>query len=147
MQLSSARVRSVVLPTQVLVSVAALAVCLAVPSGLVHDDYLRTVLWGGAILVSAVGWGAIVARRLYGDDDARVGWGLEAALGMAVHLALGGLLAMFSLVSVTTSYIAVTLGVALFARRSMAPRRSEGRTAGLGPSEGDGARRHPASRA
>jgi hypothetical protein len=53
--------------------------------------------------------GMLVARRLYGND-ARVGWGLEAALGMAVHLALGSLLAMLSLVSVTTSYITVTLG-------------------------------------
>jgi hypothetical protein len=105
------------LRTQVLASVAALAVCLAVPAGLVQDDYLRTVLWGGAILASAVGGGAIVARRLYGHD-ARVGWGLEAALGMAVHLALGGLLAMLSLVSVTTCYVAVTLGVALFAREA-----------------------------
>ena len=111
---TSARVRSVLRRPRVLVSVAALAVCVAVPTVLVHHDYIRTVLWGGAILVSAVGWGAIVARRLYGDD-ARVGWGLEAALGMAVHLALGGLLAMLSLVSVTTSYVAVTLGVALFA--------------------------------
>jgi hypothetical protein len=97
-----------------LVSVSALAVCLVVPAGLVDGDYLRTVLWGGAILVSAVGWGAIVARRLYGDD-ARVGWGLEAALGLAVHLALGGLLAVFSLVSLTTCCVAVALGVALFA--------------------------------
>jgi hypothetical protein len=101
----------------VLVSLAALAVCLAVPTGLVHDDYLRTVLWGGAILASAVGWGALFARLLYGND-ARVGWGLEAALGMAVHLALGGLLVMFSLVSVKTCYVAVTLGVALFAHEA-----------------------------
>jgi hypothetical protein len=96
------------------ISVVALAVCLAVPTGLVHGDYLRTVLWGGALLASAVGWGATIARLLFGED-ARVGWGLEAALGMAVHLALGGLLAMLSLVSVTTSYVAVTLGVALLA--------------------------------
>jgi hypothetical protein len=111
---ASPRVRSVVLRTRVLVSFAAIAVCLAVPLDLVHPDYLRTVLWGGAILVSAVGWGAVVAHGLYGDE-ARVGWGLEGALGMAVHLALGGLLAMFSLVSVTTSYVAVTLGVVIFA--------------------------------
>lgn len=111
---TSARVRSAVLLSPVLVSVAALAVCIAVPTVLGHCDYIRTVLWGGAILVSAVGWGAIVARWLYGVD-ARVGWGLEAALGMAIHLVLGGLLAMLSLVSVTTSYVAVTLGVALYA--------------------------------
>ena len=91
----------------------ALAACLAVPTGLVHDDYLRTVLWGGAILASAVGWGAVIARGLYGDDAA-VGWGLEAALGMAFHLVLGGVLAVLSLVSVTTCYIAVILGVVLF---------------------------------
>ena len=62
---------------------------------------------------------------------------------MAVHLALGGLLAMLSLVSVTTSYVAVTLGVALFAARGMPPRRNGGRTAGLGLQEGDRARRRP----
>jgi hypothetical protein len=112
--LRSSRVWSVLLRPQVLVSLAALAVCIAVPTDLVHHDYLRTVLWGGAILASAVGWGAIVARGLYGIKRGWVG-GLEAALGLAVHLALGGLLAMLSLVSVTTSYVAVTLGVALFA--------------------------------
>ena len=97
-----------------LVAVAALTVCLAIPTPLVYGVYQKTVLWGGVILVSAVGWGAIVARRLYGAD-ARVGWGLEAALGLAVHVALGGLLALLSLVSVTTCYVVVTLGVALFA--------------------------------
>jgi hypothetical protein len=45
----------------------------------------------------------------YGND-ARVRWGLEAALELAVHLAPGGLLAMLSLVSVTTCYIILTLG-------------------------------------
>ena len=94
---------------QILIAGVALVVCVAVPVGLVPDDYLRTVLWGGAILVSAVGWGAFVARRLYGDG-AHLGWGLEAALGLAAHLALGGLLAALSLVSVTTSWITVALG-------------------------------------
>ena len=92
----------------------ALAGCIAVPTVLANHDYIRTVVWGGAIVVSAVGWGAIVARRLYGCE-ARVGWGLEAALGLSVHLALGGLLAMLSSVSVTTSYAAVAIGVGLFA--------------------------------
>jgi hypothetical protein len=112
-----------------LVSGIALAVLLAVPAGLVPGDYLRTVLWGGAILVSAVGWGAIVALRLY-DDDAPADWGLEAALGLAVHLGLGGLLAVLSLVSVTTCYLTVALGVALFAleawRRAPAKAAPEG---------------------
>jgi len=112
--LSGTRVRSVRPTPRVLAAVAALVVCLVVPPGREHHDYIRTVLWGGAILASAVGWGGLVAHRLYGKD-ARVGWGLEAALGMAVHLALGGLLAMLSLVSVTTCYVAVTLGVVLFA--------------------------------
>jgi hypothetical protein len=93
---------------------AALAVCLVVPTGLVRHDYLRTVLWGGAILASAVGWGRLASRHLFGKE-ARPGWGLEAALGMAVHLMLGGLLAMLSLVSAKTIYGAVAIGVALFA--------------------------------
>ena len=123
-----------------LVSVVALAVCVAVPTGLVHDDYLRTVLWGAAILASAVGWGAVIARRLYGDD-ARVGWGLEAALGMAVYLALGGLLAMLSLVSVTTCYIAVSLGVARFAFEAWRRVDAEVAPAGSEPRKGTGT--HP----
>ena len=121
-QAAGTGVRRIVPRERVLICLVALVVCVAVPVGLVPDDYLRTVLWGGAILVSAVGWGAVVARRLYGDG-AHLGWGLEAALGLAVHLALGGLLAALSLVSVTTSWITVALGVALFtleARRGTA---------------------------
>ncbi len=137
--LTRARVTSepvwhVLLRSRVLVSLTALAVCTAVPTDLLQCEYLRTVLWGGAILVSAVGWGAVVARRLF-VNGARVGWGLEAALGLAVHLALGGLLAMLSLVSVTTSYIAVTSGVALFGLEAWR------RTAGDAPSPGSAPRK------
>jgi hypothetical protein len=107
----------------------------------VRDDYLRTVLWGAAILASAVGWGMFVARRLYGND-AWLGWGLEAALGLAVHLALGGLLAMLSLVSVTTCYIAVTLGVALFAFDTFRRAAAEGKPPGSDSRKGRGKRGH-----
>lgn len=102
--------------TRVFACVAAMVACLTMPAGLVPGDSMRTALWGVAILVSAVGWGALFARYLYGDET-QVDWGLEAALGMAAFLALGGLLAALSLVSVTTSYIAVTSGVVLFAFR------------------------------
>jgi hypothetical protein len=125
------RVRNVRPRPRTLAAVTALTVCLIVPLGREHHEYIRTVLWGGAILASAVGWGAIVANRLYGKD-ARVGWGLEAALGMAVHLALGGLLAMLSLVSAATCYVAVTLGVVLFAFEAW--RRAE---ANVGPPASD----------
>ena len=91
----------------------------------------------GAILASAVGWGAIVAHRVYGND-AWVGWGLEAALGMAVHLALGGLLAMFSLVSVTTCYVAVTLGVVLFAFEARRRAAANAAPTGSAPQAGMG---------
>lgn len=107
-------VRRVLPRLQVLVSVAALAACVAVLTVFAHHDYVRTVLWGGAILTSAVGWGAIVARFLYGSSS-RVDCGLLAALGMAFHLLLGGILATLSLVSVRSCYAVVALGVALFA--------------------------------
>jgi len=100
-----------------------------------HQD--RAVCVGGAILASAVGWGAIVAHRVYGND-AWVGWGLEAALGMAVHLALGGLLAMFSLVSVTTCYVAVTLGVVLFAFEARRRAAANAAPTGSAPQAGMG---------
>jgi len=62
----------------------------------------------------------LVVRRLHGKD-ARVGWGLEAALGMAVHLALGGILAMCSWVSVGTICGAVWRPIVAASRSSIRP--------------------------
>lgn len=131
-----ARLRAVFLRARALVlPLAALVLCVLVPLGRVRHDYLRTVLWSGAILASSVGWGEIVVRRLHGKD-ARVGWGLEAALGMAVHLALGGVLAMLSRVSTWTIYGTVVLGVALFALESW--RRAGAEIASPSPARGAG---------
>jgi hypothetical protein len=90
----------------------AAAACVLVPFGHPRHEYLRTVVWAGVVLASAIGWGSGLARFLFGTD-VRLGWGLEAALGLAVHLALGGVLAMLSLVSSRTTYVTVGVGVAL----------------------------------
>ena len=56
-----------------------------------------TATWGLVLLASFVGWGA--AANALAVPQRRFDLGMRAALGIAVHLALGGLLAAFSLVS------------------------------------------------
>jgi hypothetical protein len=107
-------VRALSLPTMAIIA------CVIVPLGVVRHVYVarhvypRTVLWGGVVLASAVGFGGALVDRLF-PGGRRLGWGLEAALGLAVHLALGGVLAAFSRVSVTTIVGEVAVGLAAFA--------------------------------
>jgi hypothetical protein len=61
---------------------------------------------------------------------------------MAVHLALGGVLAMLSLVSVTTSWVAVTLGVALFAFEACRRAAAEDAPPGSDSQKGTGRASH-----
>src|SRR5262249_24116302 len=50
-----------------------------------------TFAWGIAVLIAWVGWGELV-RGLLDLDEERVGWGLRAGWGMAVTLAISGIL-------------------------------------------------------
>jgi hypothetical protein len=92
----------------------AVVTCIIVPFGLPKGDYVRTVLWAFAVLASAIGWGAGFVT-LFFRGGPPFDWGLKGALGLSVHLAVGGVLAMLSLVSSKTTFVAVALGVAIFA--------------------------------
>jgi hypothetical protein len=62
---------------------------------------LGAALWGFLLLLSFVAWGTVVVRKLL-NDDREAGWGLLGTIGMAVTLAVFGLLACFRLVSSAT---------------------------------------------
>jgi hypothetical protein len=87
----------------------ALAVCLRLrtPASLVS-----AALWGLLLLTSFVSWGGFVLRRV--GDDRRLGWGLEACLGMALTLWVFGALACVRLVSVPAVVVWTTAGPLLF---------------------------------
>jgi hypothetical protein len=70
--------------------------------------------WGLVVLSSAVGFGASFARLAL-PRLAPLGWGFEAALGFAIHIAIGGGLALAGLVSPVTANAVVALGVAALA--------------------------------
>src|SRR4051812_39636435 len=62
-----------------------------------HKEFAAATTWGLAILMSFVGWGSGLAMLLY--PARRLDWGLRGALGMAISLAIGGILAVLSAVS------------------------------------------------
>lgn len=54
------------------------------------SDLLGAAIWGLALLASFIGWGAALLRLLRLSHP--FGWGLPAALGMALAVAIGGVL-------------------------------------------------------
>ncbi len=77
-------------------------------------DEGRLAISGLVVLLSWIGWGVLV-RRVLCRGRGRWSWGILAAIGMAVMLALGGVLAMESMVGVATLGGATTLGVMISA--------------------------------
>jgi hypothetical protein len=64
---------------------------------LVHPAYFPVFFWSLLIFLSFWGYGEILRRRIDRPEFADLGWGLTAAWGMAIVLALGGLLMAFRL--------------------------------------------------
>jgi len=59
----------------------------------INQPYIVPFIWGLIILWSWAGWGGSLARALALDTpDAPAGWGLQAAVGAAGFIAVGGLL-------------------------------------------------------
>ena len=74
---------------------------------------LFTLLWTLLVLLGWTGWGYLVSRllpRRYRATD----WGLMAALGMAVLVALGGVLNLFALISPFVVVVIVFFGSAVW---------------------------------
>ena len=59
--------------------------------------YFPVLLWSLVIFASFWGYGEALRRALKWPEFDDLGWGLTAAWGMAVTLAIGGFLMMFSL--------------------------------------------------
>jgi hypothetical protein len=74
-------------------------VCFAMRGWLRQEvsEFASSALWGLLLLVGNVGWGATLSYRL--SPARRLGWGLEAALGMALSLWAGAIVAALYLVS------------------------------------------------
>ena len=76
------------------------------------NDYLGAALWVTVLLASAVGWGALALSL----TRARVcDWGMCLAVGLAVHLAIGGVLELFALASVRSCTAVALAGVLAWA--------------------------------
>jgi hypothetical protein len=105
---------------------AALVVSVAVLIGPGRFGELAAALiWGLAIIFSFSGWGSWIAGRLVPELD--VDWGLRAAWGLAVTLAVGGLLCFCGLARRPVLLIWIFAGMVLAGRqmwKSGWPRRS-----------------------
>ena len=77
--------------------------------------YFPVLLWSLVIFASFWGYGEALRRALKRPEFEDLGWGLTAAWGMAVTLAIGGFLMMFSLAKAPMLTGVVLLGAALAA--------------------------------
>ncbi len=71
-------------------------------------------IWGLAIVLCFAGWGSFVARRL--APGSAVDWGLRAAWGLALTVAVGGLLCFCGLARSAVLLVWVFAGIALALR-------------------------------
>jgi hypothetical protein len=78
-----------------------------------HPSYFPVLLWSIVIFISFLGYGEALRRALRRPEFDDLGWGLTAAWGMAVTLAICGLLMVFKLA--IAPLLAVFVGVGAFA--------------------------------
>ena len=77
-----------------------------------HPAYFPVFFWSLLIFVSFWGYGEILRRRIDRPEFADLGWGLTAAWGMSVVLAIGGLLMAFRLAKAPALTTVVLFGAA-----------------------------------
>jgi hypothetical protein len=77
--------------------------------------YFPVLLWSFVIFASFWGYGEALRRALKRPEFDDLGWGLTAAWGMAVTLAIGGFLMMISLAKSPVLTVVVLLGAAFAA--------------------------------
>ena len=95
-----------------IIAAALLVLVLALPR-----TSIRSMLWGIVVLVSMLGWGTVLGSWLF--PRRTLDWGLRAALGLALIVAFGGLLAVVHLVSITSSIAVVLVGLVCLAWRDV----------------------------
>ena len=77
-----------------------------------HPGYFPVLLWSLLIFASFWGYGELLRRSLNRPEFADIGWGLTAAWGMAVVLAIGGVLMMLHLAKAPNLTVLVLFGAA-----------------------------------
>jgi hypothetical protein len=78
-----------------------------------HPGYFPVFLWSLLIFISFLGYGETLRRALRRPEFDNLGWGLTSAWGMAVTLAIGGLLMAFHLAVAPILTAVVGLGAVL----------------------------------
>jgi hypothetical protein len=78
-----------------------------------HPAYFPVFFWSLFIFASFLGYGETLRRALKRSEFDDLGWGLTAAWGMAVTLAIGGLLMTFKLAIAPILTAVIVLGAAL----------------------------------
>jgi hypothetical protein len=81
--------------------------------------YFPVLLWSLVIFASFWGYGEVLRRAIKRPEFDDLGWGLTAAWGMAVTLAIGGFLMMLSLAKAPILTGVVLLGAALAAYNAL----------------------------
>lgn len=71
-------------------------------------DYFLVAAWGLVLLASFIGYGKLLRRLLFANSSP--GWAIEGAWGMALLVAVGGLLNYFRIMSPTLLLIIVLAG-------------------------------------
>ncbi len=82
--------------------------------------YFLPAIWGLVLLVSFIGYGKLLRRLLFAKEN--LGWANEGAWGMALIVALGGLLNLFYLVSPPLVLALIFVGVACSVVETIAQR-------------------------
>ncbi len=100
-------------------TILATAVAIMVPLSVLVTPKLfgplaATAIWGLAIVLCFAGWGSWLGRRLVAELE--VDWGLRAAWGLALTIAVGGPLCLFGLARRPTLLIWIFGGIALATR-------------------------------
>ncbi|MCX6845751.1 MAG: hypothetical protein NTU84_04180 [Verrucomicrobia bacterium] len=78
-----------------------------------HPAYFPVFFWSLFIFASFLGYGETLRRALKRSEFEGLGWGLTAAWGMAVTLAIGGFLMVFKLAIAPILIAVIVLGAAL----------------------------------
>jgi len=80
-----------------------------------HPGYFPVFFWSVLILFSFWGYGELLRRRINRPEFTDLGWGLTCAWGMAIVLALGGILMAFHLAKAPVLTAVVLFGAAVAA--------------------------------
>jgi hypothetical protein len=77
-------------------------------------SYFFAFCWGLAVLFSFIGFGRALSSIAGWKNKEILGWGMQAALGIAVVISIAGVLLLFSLAHQPVLVALVVIGVVLY---------------------------------